>query len=60
MYQNAVLNGIADKVPNVRMKTAQIVKNNLKMLSPIVDKVIDKLKDDKDVEVREMSKKLRA
>ena len=34
VYQNIVANYLGDKVPNVRIKTIQVLKNNSKLNSP--------------------------
>ena len=42
---------IGDKVPNVRVKSMQVLKINPKLTSVAADKHIQKLKEDKDTEV---------
>jgi predicted nucleic acid-binding protein len=59
VYQNAIVCCLADKVPNVRLKTVQILKTSSKLNGAAVEKQLEKLKDDKDNDVREMLKKLR-
>ena len=60
VYQNIVASYLNDKVPNVRVKTMQVLKANSKLNSPAAERTIEKLKEDKDVEVREALKRLRA
>ena len=59
-YQTTIASYINDKVPNVRLKTIQVLKSNSKLICSTVDKHLDKMKEDKDTEVREFAKKLRA
>ena len=59
-YQTTVVSYINDKVPNVRLKTMQVLKGNSKLSCPTVDKLVEKLRDDKDIEIREFARKLRA
>ena len=54
------MNYLGDKVPNVRLKTAQVIKSNPKLATPVLEKQLDRLKEDKDSEIRDFSKKLRA
>lgn len=60
VYQNTVATCLADKVSNVRLKTVQVLKAAGKLNGALVEKQLEKLKDDKDSDVREMVKKLRA
>ena len=59
-YQATIVSYITDKVPNVRMKSIQVLKKNSKLLNPAIERYVDKLKEDKDHEVRDLAKKLRA
>lgn len=59
-YQSTIISYINDKVPNVRLKTIQVIKGNSKLSCPTIDKHVEKLRDDKDNEIREFAKKLRA
>lgn len=59
-YQATCISYIADKVPNVRLKTMQVIKANAKLSCPTIDKHLEKMKDDKDNEIREYAKRLRA
>ena len=59
-YQSTLMSCISDKVPNVRVKSIQVLKANSKLINPAIEKFVDKLKEDKDHEVRDLAKKLRA
>ena len=59
-YQATLINCITDKVPNVRVKSMQVLKANTKLFNPTLEKYVEKMKDDKDHEVRDLAKKLRA
>jgi len=39
---------LVDKVPNVRVRTLQALKAVAKLSTPLMDKQVEKLKDDKD------------
>ncbi len=60
VYQGIITAYIADKVPNVRVRGLQVLKSYSKLGCPATDKALDKLKDDKDMEVKEALKRLRA
>ena len=59
VYQSAVLSLLTDKVANVKVKSAQVLRSNNKLSTANAEKLFDKLKEDKDIEVRELIKKLR-
>lgn len=59
-YQATLASYINDKVPNVRLKSMQVLKSNLKLTTPVIDKHLEKMKEDKDTEIREFAKRLRA
>jgi hypothetical protein len=50
---------LADKVPNVRIKSVQVLRSCNKLSTAVAEKQFEKLKEDKDLEVREAVKKLR-
>ena len=60
IYQPTLMNCIIDKVANVRVKSMKVLKANNKLLNSTMEKYIEKMKDDKDHEVRDLAKKLRA
>lgn len=49
VYQNVVSSYLGDKVPNVRIRSIELIKKNSKLSSAIADKQLEILKDDKDV-----------
>lgn len=55
-----VFNYLNDKVPNVRLKSIEVLGAVSKLKNSVIEKQIEKLKEDKDSEIREMAKKLRA
>jgi hypothetical protein len=59
VYQNTIIACLADKVPNVRIKSVQVLRSNNKLSNAAAEKQFEKLKEDKDLEVREVVKKLR-
>ena len=59
-YQGTISVYISDKVPNVRLKSIQVLKANAKLSNPLIERNLEKLKEDRDPEVREFAKKLRA
>jgi len=59
VYQGTILSYLADKVPNVKLKSMQVVKGNSKLINSTIEKQVDKLKEDKDVEIKDLAKKIR-
>lgn len=47
-YQNTLSNYLVDKVPNVRVRSLQAMKAVSKLSTPVMEKQLEKLKDDKD------------
>ena len=48
-YQVTILACLTDKVANVKLKSLQVIKNSPKLCSLVPEKLLEKLKDDKDV-----------
>ena len=59
VYQNAIIACLSDKVPNVRIRSVQVLRSNNKLSNTVAEKQFEKLKEDKDSEVRDLVKKLR-
>ena len=59
VYQNNIITCLSDKVNNVKIKSIQVLKSNNRLSTPIAEKQFAKLKEEKDVEIREVIKKLR-
>ena len=43
-YQSTIMSYITDKVPNVRVKSIQVLKTNSKLINPNIEKFVEKLK----------------
>jgi hypothetical protein len=59
VYQNTIIACLGDKVSNVRIKSVQVLRSSNKLSSIVAEKQVEKLKEDRDIEVREVVKKLR-
>ena len=40
VYQGTIVNFLGDKVPNVKLKSMQVVKTNAKLLNPTIEKQV--------------------